>query len=209
MSASQDLPVVEADESNIASLKTIVARSFHPVNPYIRNTLPDTPLMREWWAQNFTEQLRDPRCNVLTVLDQASKDAVGILLLRLMGPQERGSGSWTSRELTDDHDKEAYKPMIDGMTEHRERVMFGTAHFMIELFGVDHALKGRRLGDRLLRRACEIADEAGYPTFVQSNQFAKAFYEKHGFEEKGRSDMPGEIKYSEFMLLRPVPRAEA
>lgn len=119
-----------------------------------------------------------------------------------MGPTDKGSGLWTMYDLTADHDRVAYRPMIAGMTEHRERVMLGKPHFVIELFGVDHAYKGRRIGVQLLARACEIADEAGHEIFVQANASARDFYCKLGFEVQWKSVMPGETEYVEYMLVR-------
>ncbi|TKA22281.1 hypothetical protein B0A50_08243 [Salinomyces thailandicus] len=209
MPTANEVKVTEARQCQIESLKTIVARGFHPVNPYIRKVLPDTPLMRDWWAANFTEQLSYPNCKLLTVLDENSQATVGLLALRLMAADERGSGSWTTSTLTPDHNEAGYRPMIDGMTEHREQTMLGTRHYMIELFCVDHACKGSGIGGLLIRKACETADEAQLPTFVQANGSAKDFYCKLGFEEKARVEMPGDVPYSEFMLLRPCRKGTA
>jgi len=203
---TQTIQVVEASLADVESLTTIVPRSFHPVNPYIKMVLPDTAGMRQWWTKAFVDELLDPNCKVLTAIDHNNGSAIGILTLRLMGAQDRGSGLWTMYDLTEDHDKSAYQPMIAGMTEHRERTMLGTPHFLIELFGVDDAYKGRRIGKQLLSRACEIADKAGYETFVQANASARAFYCKLGFEQRGKSVMPGDAEYVEYMLVRPCKR---
>ncbi|GAB1734647.1 hypothetical protein NU195Hw_g9484t1, partial [Hortaea werneckii] len=164
--------VIEAQEPHLDSLQTIVPRAFHPTNPYIRKVFPDTPLIRQWWRANFAKQIANPACK--------------------MEASEHGSGSWTANALTPDHDQEAFRPMIDGMTAHRERIMFGTRHYMIELFGVEHGAKGHGIGGKLLTRACEIADQSRLPTFVQSNMFAWELYARFGFEERGREDMPGD-----------------
>ena len=197
------LKVVEAHQSNVESLSTIFARSFHPVNAFMRRVIPDTVLMRQWWMQLFTAELQDPACKVLTVLEPETGVAIGILLLRLHGPQETGSGIWTMCDVTEDHDRESYNHMIDGMTEHRERTMLGKPHFLLELFGVDHAYKGKGIGHKLLAHACAIADTADHETFVQANASAKEFYISHGFEEKGENVIKGKPDYVESMLVRP------
>lgn len=203
MAPSADFEVVEANTSNVNSLSTIVARSFHPVNSYIKKVFPDTAPMRKWWSDIFESLTQNPSSKVLTALDPGNGNAIGVLVLSFLGPDDKGSGLWTGSALTDDHDSAGYWPMIQGMTEHRERVMSGKSHFLVELFGVDDAYKGRQIGKKLLSRACAIADEAGYATFVQANASAKAFYCKVGFEEAGRSVMPGEEEYVEYMLVRP------
>ena len=208
MVSPHNIRVVEAKLTDVESLTTIVPRSFHPVNPYIKKALPDTAAMRQWWSKIFIDAISDPKCKVMTAIDPKNSNVIGVLNLRLMGAQDKGSGLWMY-DLTDDHDKIAYPPMIAGMTEHRERTMLGTAHFLIELFGVDDAYKGRQIGRKLLTRACEIADEAGYEIFVQANANARAFYGKLGFEERGKSVMPGEMEYVEYMLVRPCRRPQS
>ncbi|KAK4546798.1 hypothetical protein LTR36_001530 [Oleoguttula mirabilis] len=203
MALPEQFDVIEATLSNVKSLSTIVSRSFHPVNPYIKKVFPDTARMRQWWAQIFTDEIHDSSCKVLTAIDPNDGAAIGALTLRLLGAEDRGSGLWTMYDLTEDHDTMAYQPMVAGMTEHRERTMLGTPHFLIELFGVDDAYKGRQIGKKLLMRACQIADQAGYDTFVQANASARAFYCKLGFVEQGKSVMPGEAEYVEYMLVRP------
>ncbi|KAI7348777.1 hypothetical protein KC320_g6449 [Hortaea werneckii] len=195
--------VIEAEEAHLDSLQTIVPRAFHPTNPYIRKVFPDTPLIRQWWRTNFAKQIANPACKVLVVVDPSSETTIrGLLTMKQMEPSEHGSGSWTANALTPDHDQEAFRPMIDGMTAHRERIMFGTRHYMIELFGVEHGAKGHRIGGKLLTRACEIADQSRLPTFVQSNMFAWELYARFGFEERGREDMPGDEGYREIMMVR-------
>lgn len=203
MAQPGDIEVIEAQASNLTSLSTIVARSFHPVNPYIKNTFPDTALMRQWWTKVFSDEIDSLSCKVLTAVDSDDGTAIGVLCLRLLGAEDRGSGLWTMYDLTADHDEVAYQPMIAGMSEHRERTMLGKPHFLIELFGVDDAYKGRQTGKKLLSRACQIADEARHETFVQANASARGFYCKLGFVEQGKTVMPGEAEYVEYMLVRP------
>lgn len=84
--------------------------------------------------------------------------------------------------------------------------MGGREHFVIELFGVDHEIKGCGLGKMLLLRACEIADEAGLPIFVMANASARGIYQHAsiGFELRDVKVLPGELQYEEYMLVRPV-----
>lgn len=183
MSNYQILPIRETD---IASLTTILARSFHPTNAYIRATLPDTPAVREWWRSIFENCLSDLRWHVLvatttTLSGGTDGEAIGVLVLRLMQPHERGSGSWSLFPRTADHHAEKYESMIDAMSKHRESIMRvghesgARAHYLVELFGVDHNWKGKGVGAALLRRACKVADARGGE--VQANGSARAFYE--------------------------------
>jgi GNAT superfamily N-acetyltransferase len=198
-----NISVQEATTSEIDSMTTILARSFHPVNPFITKVYPDTPLMRGWFTTMYNDEINNIGIShPIVAIDTTTGSVVGILALRLMGADERGSGMWTNRSLCDDHQAEMHKDMCDSMTSHRERLMLGRSHFLIQLFGVDHAYKGQHLGKRLLLRAFEIADQAGLEVFVQANASARGMYLKHGFEEREVVVMPGDLKYTEHMLTR-------
>ena len=197
---NSSVQVIEARESDIDSLTTILARSFHPTNPYIKKTLPDTPKVREWWYQIFEYEINDPSCHPLIALDPDTEKDIGILTMRLMEPEDRGAGTWTLFPCTEDHDEGMYESMVNSMVEHRERLMLGRKHYLIGLFGVDHGFKGKGVGSALLRRACEIA--CGVDVFVQANANAKGFYERMGFKVEGKAVMP-EDGYEEYMLVRP------
>ena len=81
-------------------------------------------------------------------------------------------------------------------------MLIGKPNFLIELFGAEHGWKGKGVGTKLLKRACEIADEKGHDVFVQANGSARGFYERQGFRCEAEVVMPGEAKYMEYMLVR-------
>lgn len=80
--------------------------------------------------------------------------------------------------------------------------MLGRPHFLIELFGAEHGWQGKGVGTKLLKRACDIADEKGHDVFVQANGGARGFYERLGFRCEAEVVMPGEAKYMECMMVR-------
>jgi GNAT superfamily N-acetyltransferase len=128
-----------------------------------------------------------------------------VLSLQLLGPSDRGAGFWSEFPPTPDHDAAAYADVASNLTNAREALMMGHPHFVVELFGVDHGTKGSGLGKRLLLRACEIADEVGLPIFVMANASARGIYQhpEIGFEVKDVKVLPGEMRYEEYMLVRP------
>jgi len=197
--------VVEASDANVPSLSTIVARSFHPVNPYIKKALPDTEQLRAWWTRIFTDEINDPDANLLTAIDPENDVAVGILSMRRMAPETKGAGAWSMYDVTPDHDEQSYAAMINSMGVCRERLMLGRRHIIVQLFGVDDAYKGRRIGQMLLDRACELGDAAGLDMFVQANGNAAPFYCKQGFQIEDEVVMP-DGKYVECMLVRRMKR---
>lgn len=201
MPSATDIIYTEARASDLPSLATIVPRSFHAVNPYIKSALPDTPALRSWWISVFTEEQKDPSSHLLVALDTATDQDIGILAMRLLAANERGAGFWTTHQWSEDHDPEKCKAMIDSMVEHRERLMLGRDHYLIELFGTEHEYKGTGVGTKLLARACEIADGDKVDMFVQANASATGFYARLGFTPEGEAMMPGG-EYKEYMMVR-------
>ena len=80
-------------------------------------------------------------------------------------------------------------------------------HYHIELFGTDHEWKGKGIGSKMLKRACEIADGEGLDVFVQANAGAVSFYEKFRFRNEGELVMPGEDNYLETFMVRRYENA--
>ena len=208
-----------ATPSDLPSLSTIVPRSFHPTNPYIQKLFPDTPLLQQWWTEIWTTKFQTPATSHVLTVEPSNPNpnpnnnendttttnkskSLGILSMQLFAPSQSGAGLYTTFPPTPDHDAQAYHDVASNLANARETLMAGTAHFVIELFGVDHEAKGLGLGKGLLLEACAIADEAGLPMFVMANASAKGLYVKCGFEVRDVKVLPGD--YEESMLVRPV-----
>jgi ribosomal protein S18 acetylase RimI-like enzyme len=199
-----NVSITEARQSDLESLTTILPRSFHPVNAYQRVAQPDTPKIREWWRRVFEDEIKDDNCHPIVAIDPTTDKDVGVLTLRRFEPEGKGSGFWSMYPLTDDHNKAMCDAFIFKMTEWREKLMGGRSHYLIELFGTDHAYKGCGVGSKMLKKACDIADETGDDIFVQANASAIGFYEKFGFKSEGEVLMPGEDEYLETFMVRRV-----
>ena len=208
-----------ATPPDLPSLSTIVPRSFHPTNPYIQKLFPDTPLLQQWWTEIWTTKFQTPATSHVLTVEPSNPNpnpnnnendttttnkskSLGILSMQLFAPSQSGAGLYTTFPPTPDHDAQAYHDVASNLAKARETLMAGTAHFVVELFGVDHEAKGLGLGKSLLLRACGIADEAGLPMFVMANASAKGLYVKCGFEVRDVKVLPG--GYEEGMLVRRV-----
>ena len=238
-SSERSFTVHHATLDDIASLTTIVPRSFHPTNPYILKVsrlqlyptlailpysysrpstrqvltppklLPNTPSVRQWWSEIFTSKVLDSptTSHLLTAASSNSpSESIGVLSMQLIGPSDRGAGFWSTFSPTPDHDAATYADVSSNLAHAREEFMLGAPHFVIELFGVDHEKKGLGLGKILLLKACEIADQAGLAVFVMANASARGIYQHPdiGFELRDVKVMPGEMRYEEYMLVRPA-----
>lgn len=198
--------ISEVEQSDLDSLTTILARSFHPVNPYVAQALPDTPAMRDWWKRIYSEAIESSTCRVLVARRESEPDmsVVGVLPLRLISAKEDCGGFWTSplHPWTTDHDESIWQPSISLMTEQEKEVMKGRKHFLLELLAVDHAYKHQGIGSRLLTKACDIADQTGCPIFLQAHSKAAGFYKRLDFEAVAEAILPGEAQYLEYELVR-------
>ena len=212
---TKDLDIREATLSELASLTTIVPRSFHPRNEFIKKCHPDTPAVREWWSKILSDEIESPDCHVLIATDPSAEldlAVVGVLCLRLMGPNDFSCGLWSQYPYTKDHDAVLFQPAIDAMLEGRTKAFTspsehaGKPSYLIELFGVDEKYQGRGLARKLLGKAGQIADESGVVTFVEANASAAGMYAKMGFAEQGTVELAGPNGgvYVEHMLIRTV-----
>lgn len=109
---------------------------------------------------------------------------------------------FTAVPLTNDHDQELCKGMIDFAVSTRRKAMSGIAHVFVELVATRHEYKGKGAGGLLLRHIRVVADEERLPIFVETNGAIVKFYEKLGFEIKETMAMPGGLGYEEFILIR-------
>lgn len=206
--------VVAATERDLPTLSTIVPRAFHSSNEYFRRTLPDTPLLKQWWSDLLLDAIQDPNYHVLTIIEGVNvpqaREAIGILLLRRIEADGGGENVFHRHPPTADHDRARYAAMLAGTKGGlREKVMGGRSHFSLDLFGVDDRYQGTGLGKSLLLKACEIADGASRDVFVQANVYARAFYEKRGFRCVEEVILPGSEKYGEVFMVYSAGKAQA
>jgi ribosomal protein S18 acetylase RimI-like enzyme len=110
---------------DLSSLTTIVPRSFHPTNPYIRALAPDTPTIRQWWREVFTSELATPETSHLLVAVAATEDkgkpseTLGVLSMQLLKTREPGAGFWSTVPPTADHDIAAYAEIASSISDAR------------------------------------------------------------------------------------------
>jgi len=162
--------------------------------------------MREWWASVFEIEIRDSECQLLIARThhngQNASQVAGALSIRRMTALQRGAGLWSMFPFTEDHGLENLLPVSSAMTNHRERMMLGRTHYLLEVFGVCQKAKGVGLGRLLLEAACQIADAEGLDIFVQSNAVTEPLYCKFGFVRDCKVCVKGETEYIEYMLVR-------
>lgn len=111
-------------------------------------------------------------------------------------------GFWSKYPLTPDQNSTLFQPAITAMSQARALAFSPCPskptpnqaapqpHFLLELLGISHDYQNLQLARRLLTLAGEIADKAGWETFVEANANAVGLYRKMGFEEVGKVEIP-------------------
>lgn len=209
-----DFQIVQAGLPDLPSLCTILARSFHPVNPHVKSVIPDTPKVREWWKTIYSRMMQDPHFRILVATptsprpagaeDEYDRSVVGILILHFVQPGDPTPDVWTSIPITPDHNREKWDAMVGASDDSAEKIMGGKDFYTVENLGTDHDWKGKGVGTALLAKACEAADQRGVEMYVVANAKAVSFYTRHGFEGREEIVIPGDVPYSQCKLVRPV-----
>ncbi|KAF2157089.1 hypothetical protein K461DRAFT_218633 [Myriangium duriaei CBS 260.36] len=171
--------------TDVPSLTTLLPRSFFPTNPTVKRALPDTPLMRQWWALVYNEEISNPACHLYVAVSSSSSSAsstdgvIGMASLRLHSPGDTYGGFWTQHAWTADHGEEVWRPAIDCMVEYERRLMGERRHGLLEMVAVDDKWKGKGVGRMLVGKMCEVADAERVEIFLQSGG-ARGYYLKLG-----------------------------
>jgi len=76
------------------------------------------------------------------------------------------------------------------------------AHLHIDPLGVDTDLQGRGIGSQLLRRFCQLADEASLPGYLETDTPENVrLYERFGFQVTGKATIMGS---TDWFMWRPA-----
>ncbi|KAJ8073460.1 hypothetical protein PM082_011736 [Marasmius tenuissimus] len=222
-----DTPKIrQAEPTDTKEMSPLFASSFHPVSPYIKRAMPDTPVVEAWWEaiHNYSVTSPDISIHVVTCADEI----VALGRWRFSSPtwdtepiegsqpdsensnlaftSDTSAGTWSLFGFSPDHDEEMCKSLIDFLGVTRKSYMSGRAHVLLELVLCAHEYKGVGAGRMLVEQCVREADERGLEIFVETNGPIVKFYEKFGFEVKERLVMPGGYGYEEIILVRPAKK---
>ncbi|USW52702.1 Putative acyl-CoA N-acyltransferase [Septoria linicola] len=128
----------EATLQDLNSLSTIFPRSFHKVNPFMKQLIPDTPVVRTWWRRIFEADIENPNCHVLIALDESTSEVVGSVQLRGMKRGSHFGGFMAEHSITKDHDAETWSAAIKAFAANEERIVGDRDRYLIEVMCVDH-----------------------------------------------------------------------
>ena len=203
--------VKDATVHDLDEVSSVFPLSFHPTSAYMRQAIPDTPIIRRWWTETNIKALSDPQIRLYEAVDIHTDRIAAICRCRITDESvisaEVDAGLWSQVPLTPDHDHYLCTSFIRFMAEERTAAMRDRRHIMIELLGTIHAYKGQGAGSTLVEAVCQVADSEQIPVFVEANGGVVGFYLKLGFAEVRRAVMPGG-EYVEHVMIRE-PRKNA
>ncbi|KAF2160182.1 hypothetical protein M409DRAFT_29263 [Zasmidium cellare ATCC 36951] len=182
----------DARIEDLESLETIVPRSFFAVNPFMKELLPDTPAIREWWRRIYEDLISNPNSYLPIAIDSTTNAVVGTITLDAVLQGQPAGGALTRYPGTEDRGK-GWDEAIQHFAEHDNEAVGSRNRFLVEIMGVDSAYQGKGIGQRLVADACQYADAKGWPIWLETSA-AKGFYQKQklGFQLIAKDEDQGE-----------------
>lgn len=150
--------------------------------------IPSTSEGREWLSKCYMSFVNPepgrPRSRVLVAKDESSGVIVGMLLFWVIHGGEGGGLGLVTRyqhELAPSMSRERLMEWSRPMEEDNRKYMGNDAQIFLETLAVSEACRGQGLGGRLVRAVTEVADDLGYPVYLDSAVKAVPVYERCGF----------------------------
>ena len=127
------LKLCEADYTDIPALSSVFSKSFHPVSSFMKQAIPDTLQISQWWNEVNLFALNDPQTRIMKVVDTAAEGRIVALARWGLPAGEKvmavGAGCWCTVPLTADHDEALCDAFIGFMAECRREVMQDRPHY--------------------------------------------------------------------------------
>ena len=133
---SKPPPYLELCDSklmDVLALSSIFSKSFHPVSSFMKQAIPDTLQISQWWNEVNTLALSDPEFRVMTIVDTAAdRRIVAYARWRLPAAVRSmavDAGGWSAMPLTAYHDEALCNAFINFMAEQRRSLMQDRPHY--------------------------------------------------------------------------------
>ncbi|KAF2171753.1 hypothetical protein M409DRAFT_17988 [Zasmidium cellare ATCC 36951] len=193
------IQVQEASNPDLPHLFTITSLAFQHTEPFWDLTFPshDTPQGRSHGAHRFLlKRLSDPtivytKASINTPSSSSNDKIVGMARWHICegeAPPEReyelpgGNPGYAGEEW------EAYKRLSDAFMAKRNRAIrdSGGRIVVLDVLAVEPGFQGMGVGRRVVEWGVKRAGELGTEVVVESSVEGRGFYERCGFEGRGR-----------------------
>ena len=127
------LELCDSKFTDVPALSSIFSKSFHPVSSFMKQAIPDTLQILQWWSEVNTLALNDPEFRIMKVVDTAAdRRIVAYARWRLPAaarPMTVDAGGWSAMPLTAYHDEALCNAFINFMAEQRRTLMQNRPHY--------------------------------------------------------------------------------
>lgn len=189
------ISVHPAEDADMHRLFEIAASAFQRNEPYWDASYPEhwTPKGRKLGGDRFlAAKQADPLTNYFKAVDSETGSIAGfakwnVFQTRYPSRQLAQGDYWSSEE-----EKQYAQHLIDEFN--RDRVAHVDAAkgnvVNLDILAIDPAFQRQGVGHKLLAWGLDKADELNFETIVESSEFGKGLYEKHGFVFQKRVVLP-------------------
>lgn len=208
MPPSPDLYIDLATEKDAAEQSRMFHNAFN--NPFFTHSFPNLPESKTWWYKASCTALADPSTHSLVVRDLKDPTGSPIAFARWVSPSypnwkpaadfTRAASRW--EDFYAGCDEELLGALFGSFARNRAHWIGERPHYYLELLGVDEKAKSRGAAGLLVQYGCDLADKDHIECYVDASPEALGLYEKFGFVEKAREEMPGGFGYVETYLVR-------
>ena len=127
------LELCDSKFTDVPALSSVFSKSFHPVSSFMKQAIPDTLQILQWWSEVNTLALNDPEFRIMKIVDTAA-DRIIVAYARWRLPTAVRStavdaGGWSAMPLTASHDEALCNAFINFMAEQRRTLMQDRPHY--------------------------------------------------------------------------------
>jgi hypothetical protein len=119
--------------TDVPALSSIFSKSFHPVSSFMKQAIPGTLQISQWWSEVNTLALNDSEFRIMKVVDKAADRRIAAYarwrLPAGMRSMAVDAGGWSAMPLTPYHDEALCYAFITFMAEQRRTLMQDRPHY--------------------------------------------------------------------------------
>jgi hypothetical protein len=137
------LELCDSKFTDVPALSSVFSKSFHPVSSFMKQAIPDTLQILQWWSEVNTLALNDPEFRIMKIVDTAAdRRIVAYARWRLPAAVRSmavDAGGWSAIPLTAYHDEVLCNAFINFMAEQRGTLMQDRPHYCKSLVHSCHS----------------------------------------------------------------------
>ncbi|OGM50915.1 acetyltransferase [Aspergillus bombycis] len=193
------------------TLATLFFTSFS--DAFNTKLFPRTPDVHAWWTRALAKDIRNPRKQLLKVVDTDADPAknepaiVGFALWSLPAPASDAdptTGAEIEEELEDGFsppwpescDEDFCERFFGKNHERQVAVMGDKRYYYVDILGTHPAARRRGVATMLMNWGLERAKEESLEVYLSATQAGRLVYEKLGFEVRSTGELDGYVQDS-------------